>query len=247
MKRPISLIFLALIVSACADPDAIGQRAADWEGAFNAGDVDALAEFYTEDARLMAPNTPTTVGRDAVKAAFSSLIDAGLTTELQTSQIEIAGGVGHRVGSFSLNDGDNVIDKGKFIETWVRDADGAWRISADIWNSDMPAMPPHEPKHERKRERMEHSHVMIMHDVADGEHWLNAWRGEGSRHDLFEANGAKHVHTFQHPDNPNLTGLVVAVEDLDALQAMIDSEEGQAAAAEDGVDMESLQVLMEVK
>ena len=53
------------------------------------------------------------------------------------------------------------------------------------------------------------------------------------------------MHTFRSADDPTVTALIVAVTDMDALRAMLESEEGQAAAAEDGVDMESMSVLME--
>ena len=58
---------------------------------------------------------------------------------------------------------------------------------------------------------------------------------------------AAHVHTFQDPDNPNVTGLVIAVSDMDALMAMLESEEGQAAAAADGVIPETLTMLVQAK
>jgi len=91
------------------------------------------------------------------------------------------------------------------------------------------------------------THLMITHEVKDAEHWLAAWRGENSRQEMFKANGAAHVHTFQNPDSPNMTGLVVAVTDMDALTAFLESEEGQAAAAADGVIPETLTMLVQAK
>jgi hypothetical protein len=94
---------------------------------------------------------------------------------------------------------------------------------------------------------MPKTHLMITQEVEDADHWLAAWRGEDSRHTLFTNNGAAHVHTFQSANNPNLTGLVVAVSDMDALRVMLGSEEGLAAAAEDGVKADTLTVLTEAK
>ena len=91
------------------------------------------------------------------------------------------------------------------------------------------------------------THLMITHEVKDAEHWLAAWQGEDSRHELFKANGAAHVHTLQDPDNPNITGLIIAVTDMDALMAMLESEEGQAAAAEDGVMPETMKMLIQAQ
>lgn len=107
----------------------------------------------------------------------------------------------------------------------------------------------HKGKHEdgAKMGGMKMTHVLITHEVEDGAHWLAAWTGPDSRHKLFKDNGAKHVHTFQDGANPNLTGLVVAVADMDKFMAMLESDEGKAAAAADGVKMDTMVLLVEKK
>ena len=246
MKKFIFSIVLVLTTAACTDTAGFTNRLDDWEAAFNAQDIDALAGMYTEEALLMPPNAPSMSGRDAVREMFGGMIEQGISVKLETTTYTVALNTAHRLGTYQTMINGEAVDTGKFMETWDKSS-GEWLMSNDIWNSDLPPPQP-EPKQERKRKgMMGHPHVMIMHEVADGEAWLNAWRGENSRHELFKANGAKHVHTFQHPDNPNLTGLVVAVEDMAALEAMLSSDEGQAAATEDGVDLENMSVLMEVK
>ena len=105
----------------------------------------------------------------------------------------------------------------------------------------------HHEKDAMKEKMGSMTHLVITHQVEDAEHWLAAWSGEESRHKLFKANGAAHVHILQDPDNPNLTGLVIAVADMDALMAMLESEEGQAAAAADGVMPETMNMLVQAK
>lgn len=109
-----------------------------------------------------------------------------------------------------------------------------------------PGVGQHHDEHEGMQ-GMSMVHVTITHEVEDPEHWLAAWRGEDSRHKLFEDNGAMHVHTLQSADNPNLTGLVVAVADMDKFMAMLESEEGQAAAIADGVKLDTMVLLVETK
>ena len=105
----------------------------------------------------------------------------------------------------------------------------------------------HHEKDAMKEKMASMTHLVITHEVEDAERWLAAWQGEDSRHKLFMANGAAHVHTLQNPDNPNITGLIIAVADMDALTAMLESEEGQAAAAEDGVKPETMKRLVQAK
>jgi len=254
MKRLFLALPLLLIIAACnqaaapADPSVITSRSEAWEAALNAKDIDALAALYTSDTRLMPPNGEMTTGRDPVRAAFGGMIDAGIGGTLTSVEAQVVGDIGYNLGHYELTSGGDVIDTGKYMEIWHRGNDGVWLIANDIWNSDKPAAAA-KPRgmHKRKHKGMGMTHVMITHEVEDGAHWLAAWSGEDSRHDLFKANGAVKVHTFQSADNPNLTGLVIAVKDMEAFQAMLQSEEGRAAATEDGVDLDNVTTLVETK
>ncbi len=219
------------------DPAELTAATGAWEQAFDAGDIETLAGLYTTDTRLLPPDGAMQVGRDAVHEIFGGMVDAGLAGDVTSVEVMVSGDMGHHIGTFVVSAGDEVVDEGKFVELWTRGADGQWRISADIWNSDGVAA----------EDGGHHSHMVVVHEVADADHWLAAWRGENSRHGLFEANGAAHVHTFQSRSNPNLTGLVIAAEDVAAIEALIASEEGAAAAAADGVDLASTMFLYETE
>lgn len=242
MNRLMILATCLLTLGACtpatppADPSAITSRADAWEAALNARDIDTLVSMYTDDARVMPPGMPMSAGSQAVRDAFSGMIAAGFTGTLTPVETRVAGDIGYNVGTFELTMGDGTVTTGKFTETWERGDDGVWRIANDIWNDDGAV----------EASMGDKSHLVIIHEVEDFDRWIAAWRGDDSRHDLFEANGAAHVHTLQNPDNPNQIGLIVSVEDQDALFEMIESDEGQAAAAEDGVRMDTVTVLVEV-
>lgn len=243
MKNRLILVCLTLIVSACAEPPAssdpaeITARSGAWVAALNASDIDALAELYTTDSRIMPPDGEMATGRDAARAAFGAMIDAGLGAKTEIVDAQISGDVGYIVGTYEVTAGDESVGTGKYTEIWRRDSDGQWRIASDIWNNDPAPMPA----------RRGHEHMVIVHEVEDGERWLSAWRGEDSRHELFKANGAAHVHTMQDAAEPTMTALIVAVDDQGKLDAMLASEETMAAAVEDGVKVESMRVFKQVK
>lgn len=243
MKKMLALISVLLMIAACnqaqapADPSVITSRSEAWAAALNARDADALADLYTSDTRLMPPGAEIVRGRDAARAIFGEMIDAGIGGTFTSVEAKVNADTGYNAGVYKLMAGDTLVDTGKYIEVWQRGDDGQWRISNDIWNSDGQMAVADNGEGD--------PHMLIVHEVADGDHWMAAWRGENSRHHLFENNGAAHVHTFRSADDPNMTALIVAVTDMDALQAMLASDEGQAAAAEDGVEMESMSVLME--
>jgi len=225
-------------VAACAPPLAkpspeIAAKADRWEEALNAGDLDALVALYADDARLLPPNSELGQGPGDVRASFAGMIEAGLTGELNTLEAMAAGDIGFRVGVYSLLAPDGaVVDRGKFIETWRR-VDGEWKISNDIWNSNIPVSAGES--------------MVITHEVEDAERWLAAWRGDDGRRAYFAANaGVSAVRTFQSPDNPNLTALVIDIADSDAFESFMASDAASAAKAEDGVKDATLRAFVEV-
>ncbi len=240
MKRSCFAILCTIAVLAAGSPlaaedssAAIRAGSAAWEDALNAGELDALVALYTDDARVMPPNAAAAQGHEAVRESFGAMIDAGLGGELTSVMAATAGDIGHHVGTYEITTSGAVVDRGKFVEIWRREGD-AWKISADIWNSDMAAAGPET--------------LMIgTHKVEDAARWLAAWQGPESRREAFAAHGAPSVRVFQSPQDPNLTGLVIEVEDMNALSAWLASEDGAKAKAEDGVIDETLRILTEVK
>lgn len=258
MKRLLAIVPLgiALVVASCnqapppGNPKIIEDLTTAWNEALNTQDLETLTMVYERNARIMPPNGKTVRGAEGVRATFGAMMDAGLKAETVIEELTMQGNLAFKIGTYKVMDGDEVVDNGKFIETWLKGEDGKWRIANDIWNSDNPQATPERGMHGQHRmhgEGMRHPHVMILHEVDDADRWLAAWRGDDSRHDLFRANGAAHVHTFQSGDNPNLTGLVIAVKDMQALHDMLSSDEGRAAAKADGVIADSMSVLMEAK
>ncbi len=90
--------------------------------------------------------------------------------------------------------------------------------------------------------------MMIVHEVEDGERWAKGWqKGTGSRHELVAKGGVTAVRIFRDPENPNSTGLLWEVSDMEKLQAFMASDEAKQAMAEDGLKIETLRMLVESK
>ncbi len=244
MKNLSYLIACMLLLTACSQgapttDTSLGSASSEnWEAMLNAADIEGLVSKYTEDTRVMPPNGKMRIGRAAVREEFGAMIAAGMKIDLKSIESRAAGDVAYNVGTYELSVDGATIDSGKWMETWHRGADGTWRISNDIWNSDNPPVPEAKPAM---------VHMMGMHKVGDPAVWLAAWKGEEGRRKDFAAHGAPHVHVMQSPDDPSLTGLIIGLKDPAAFDAWLNSDEGKAAAAEDTVDMSTLKVLMEVQ
>ena len=102
----------------------------------------ALAAYYAEDAKWMMANMPMAEGRAAIKAAFSQWPPVRDFTLTEVS-LDGAGGLAYRhyasVVTMAVPGAPGpVIDKGKGVEVFKKQADGTWRVIRDIGNSDLP-------------------------------------------------------------------------------------------------------------
>lgn len=114
---------------------------AAWEAAFASGSGTEAAEaVFTEDARLLPPDGPIVEGRAAIAEFWQSAFDAGVhSLELGLTDVEILGDTMIETGTWSVmvpdGEGGEVQASGKALVIWKKGADGAWRMSQDMWNS----------------------------------------------------------------------------------------------------------------
>ena len=116
---------------------AIAATTARYVEASRAGDAHALAQLYDEHAILLPPDGQPVEGRDSIEAYWKRGLESGF--ELHTTRMEASGGVAYSIGRWSLPATDaESADSGKLVLCW-KWIDGAWRLTADIWNSSVPA------------------------------------------------------------------------------------------------------------
>lgn len=83
--------------------------------------------------------------------------------------------------------------------------------------------------------------VIAHHDVKDKDHWL----ASPKREEVFGALGVTNIRTFVDPQNPTRTAVLMDVPDMDAVMSAMETEPMREAMAYDGVDPESLVILVE--
>ncbi len=117
-----------------------------WNKAYNAGDGEAVAALYADDAVLSAPGAPSARGKAAIRehylkdaAAFAA---SGLTAaDDPATDVGQSGDLAWEWGTYKTTDKSGaVVDTGKFLSVLQR-KDGKWMIIRDTWNSDTPAPP----------------------------------------------------------------------------------------------------------
>ena len=82
--------------------------------------------------------------------------------------------------------------------------------------------------------------LIVTHEVDDVAHWL----ASPKRAEVF-GSVVSNIRTYVDPQNPNQVGLSMDVSDMDAFQAVMESDAGAAAMQHDGVRPETLVILIE--
>ena len=86
-------------------------------------------------------------GPQEIQGFFKGARDMGIRgITLDALEVEISGDLAYEVGKYSidmeLEGGQTMTDVGKYLMVLKRQADGSWKMSADMFSSDAPAPGP---------------------------------------------------------------------------------------------------------
>ena len=85
--------------------------------------------------------------------------------------------------------------------------------------------------------------VIAYHDVTDTDHWL----ASPKREEVFGPLGVTNIRTFVNPDDPKKVGILMDIPNMDAVMEFMQKQEAADAMAYDGVQPETLVMLVEQK
>ena len=125
-----------------ADLAAIRANRTAYAEAVVAGNHDAVAGMYAEEGIVMPSYEPMYRGRMAYRESLTNAPDIASFSMSGEEMTPLGGDAVLVTGQFAITlmppGGEMAIsDQGKFLEVWVREAEG-WKLGWDIWNSDMP-------------------------------------------------------------------------------------------------------------
>jgi len=133
----------AAVDTSAQDQADIRATADAWGKAIENKNLDETVSFYADDAWVYPQNAPiakTADQRRSVWAAFFATPGAS-DMEGNIERIEVARSadlaVEYDTFAMTMNDkkGKSITETEKSVVTWKKQADGKWKVIADIWNT----------------------------------------------------------------------------------------------------------------
>lgn len=154
VMRTFACLTIAALTVACSRPPAQNRddaeralRSADeqLQQAVAQRDLERIMSFYSEDAILLPAAKKLISGKAAIRDEWASILTIpGFANQSQLTSLEIAraGDMAYTTGTYLSDligeDGKPVKEPGKWLTVWKRQPDGAWRITVDTYNTDVP-------------------------------------------------------------------------------------------------------------
>ena len=122
---------------------AVRELTQDYVTAFNTGNYDHASALFAADGFLMPPQRETAQGPKAIELMLRKLGESGYQNlRLETTRVEQSGDMAIAIGRYTVAilqaNGTTIADRGKFVQAWRRL--GIWLMTANCWNSDLPAV-----------------------------------------------------------------------------------------------------------
>src|SRR5438477_6731202 len=137
----VALAFSGTVFAASADEKAVRDADAEWSKAAGAKDLDKTVSFYADDAMVLPPNEPMVISKSGIRNLWKGFLDSLTDISWKTTHVEMAksGDMSYLIGTYAMTMKDGTKDTGKYCEVWKKQADGKWKVAADMFSSDLAA------------------------------------------------------------------------------------------------------------
>jgi uncharacterized protein (TIGR02246 family) len=132
-----------------ADEQAIRDGEAQWVKDFATKDPEKVLAHYADDGVSMIPLITLMTGKDAIRAGLKEeFSDPNSHLDFQPAKIEVAKSedMAYSEGTYAYTSTDPktkkaVIEHGNYVEVYKKQADGSWKVAADIATQESPPKP----------------------------------------------------------------------------------------------------------
>lgn len=129
-----------------AEEQKLMQLSRDWSAIVNSGDIDAILEYWDEDATMLPPDYPMLEGKAAIRRyveSAASIPGFRITWEPLSAHVSESGDMAYLIERNGVTidnaKGEPMTTEGNVVTVWERKENGEWKNVIDIWNTAAPA------------------------------------------------------------------------------------------------------------
>jgi uncharacterized protein (TIGR02246 family) len=132
-----------------ADEQAIRDGEAQWVKDFATKDPERVLAHYADDGVSMIPLMKLMTGKDAIRAGLKEeFSDPNSSLDFHPAKVEVAksADLAYSEGTYAYTSTDPktkkaVIEHGNYVEVYKKQADGSWKVAADIATQEIAPKP----------------------------------------------------------------------------------------------------------
>lgn len=146
-RRRIAVVSAVIAVVGCApaaqptDPNEVREQLDAYLASYEANDAAAISAFFAPNVVLMPPDTVATSGASAFEAGYGAFVEANdfvLTSTIE--DLQVSGDLAVARVTFEQTitpktGAAGFTEAGSWLIVWGRQADGAWKITMEIWSA----------------------------------------------------------------------------------------------------------------
>lgn len=109
---------------------------------------DTFVNRVLDDANLLPPDAPIARGKEAIRdviAMLEAMPGFSITWRASAAEVGSGGDLGYTMGTYEITmdgpEGTPIRIDGKYLTVWQKQSDGAWMVTADMFNADGPPSP----------------------------------------------------------------------------------------------------------
>jgi ketosteroid isomerase-like protein len=156
MRALPAVAIASLILASCAPQPPDMTKLKKTTDEFNAASKDALMSgnaeksnaWYEENATELNPGMAMIKGKAAILEAQNTMMKSGMkitAVTMNQTDLQASGTMAYESGTYEMSMSvpkmGDVTDRGKYMTIWHQQADGSWKVYADMYNSDMQMAP----------------------------------------------------------------------------------------------------------
>lgn len=126
-------------IDVAAEGEKLMQISHEWSEAVTTGDLEAIVNYWADDAVMISPYEPTLTGKEAIRQMVAESFNIpgfSISWEPLSASVSKSGDMGYLIEENRMTwldeDGNEVVMQNNVLTVWKKDSEGNWKNVVDM-------------------------------------------------------------------------------------------------------------------